>query len=88
MSSSVIANRFRMICKKGSGTFADVWKCQDLKSGKYVACKRMKRNFSSVEQAENLREIIALKKIRGHENILNLQEVIYVYPKVRRSRVE
>ena len=42
--------RYRLIGKKGEGTFSEVLKAQGIKNGKYVAIKCMKNHFDSLEQ--------------------------------------
>ena len=42
---------YRLIGKKGEGTFSEVLKAQCIKNGKYVAIKCMKNHFDSLEQA-------------------------------------
>ena len=41
---------YRLIGKKGEGTFSEVLKAQCIKNGKYVAIKCMKNHFDSFEQ--------------------------------------
>ncbi len=43
MSISFI--EYRMISKKGEGTFSEVLKCQNTKDGTYWACKKMKQQY-------------------------------------------
>eukprot|EP00792_Barthelona_sp_PAP020_P005926 TRINITY_DN2852_c0_g1_i1.p1 TRINITY_DN2852_c0_g1~~TRINITY_DN2852_c0_g1_i1.p1 ORF type:complete len:425 (-),score=85.06 TRINITY_DN2852_c0_g1_i1:35-1309(-) len=69
-------HKFRVICRKGEGTFSEVLKAQCIKDGEYVAIKRMKGHFASVEQVNNLREIQALRRL-NHPNIIKLLEVLY-----------
>ena len=44
---------YRLIGKKGEGTFSEVLKAQCIKNGKYVAIKCMKNHFDSLEQARD-----------------------------------
>ena len=41
---------YRLISKKGEGTFSEVLKAQSIKTGKYVAIKCMKNHFETIEQ--------------------------------------
>jgi len=50
-------HKYRLIGKKGEGTFSEVLKAQSIKTGKYVAIKCMKNHFDTFEQVNNLREI-------------------------------
>uniref|UniRef100_A0A8C1KGH0 mitogen-activated protein kinase n=1 Tax=Cyprinus carpio TaxID=7962 RepID=A0A8C1KGH0_CYPCA len=52
-------------------------KVQSLRDGKHYACKTMKQPIESVDQAHNLREVQAMKRLGPHPNILQLHELIY-----------
>ena len=72
----MIASEYRLISKKGEGTFSEVIKAQSLKNSQYVAIKCMKNQFDSIEQVNNLREIQALRRLSPHSNIVRLLEVL------------
>jgi renal tumor antigen len=80
-------HKYRLISKKGEGTFSEVLKAQSIKSGKYVAIKCMKNHFDSIDQVNNLREIQALRRLAGHPNIIKLSEVLYDEPTGRLALV-
>ncbi|XP_024542504.1 MAPK/MAK/MRK overlapping kinase isoform X1 [Selaginella moellendorffii] len=80
-------HKYRMICKKGEGTFSEVLKAQCHKSNKYVAIKCMKNTFDSLEQVTNLREIQALQRLSPHTNVIKLLEVLYDQPTGRLALV-
>jgi len=80
-------HKYRLISKKGEGTFSEVLKAQSIKSGKYVAIKCMKNHFDSIDQVNNLREIQALRRLAGHPNIIKLHEVLYDEPTGRLALV-
>mmetsp|Transcript_4312 Transcript_4312/g.6634 ORF Transcript_4312/g.6634 Transcript_4312/m.6634 type:complete len:571 (-) Transcript_4312:7-1719(-) len=80
-------HKYRLISKKGEGTFSEVLKAQCIKNGKYVAIKCMKNHFSSLEQVNNLREIQALRRLSPHPNIIKLIEVLYDQPTGRLALV-
>lgn len=44
---------YRLISKKGEGTFSEVLKAQSIKTGKYVAIKCMKNHFDTIEQVSS-----------------------------------
>ena len=50
--------KYRLISKKGEGTFSEVLKAQSIKTGKYVAIKCMKNHFESIEQVSLFKTII------------------------------
>jgi renal tumor antigen len=80
-------HKYRLIAKKGEGTFSEVLKAQSIKSGKHVAIKCMKNHFDSIDQVNNLREIQALRRLAGHPNIIKLHEVLYDEPTGRMALV-
>ncbi|XP_006824841.1 MAPK/MAK/MRK overlapping kinase-like [Saccoglossus kowalevskii] len=69
--------KYRILGKKGEGTFSEVLKCQNIKDGQYYACKKMKQHYDSLEHVNNLREIQAMRRLSPHQNILELREVIF-----------
>jgi len=81
-------HQYKLISKKGEGTFSEVLKAESLKKpGHYVAIKCMKTHFNSVEQVNQLREIQALKKLSPHPHIVKLLEVLYDEPTGRLALV-
>jgi len=72
-----IMHKYRILGKKGEGTFSEVLKCQHVKDGTYYACKKMKQRYDGVEQVNNLREIQAMRRLNPHTNIIGLHEIIY-----------
>jgi len=80
-------HKYRLIAKKGEGTFSEVLKAQSIKNGKYLAIKCMKNHFDSIEQVNNLREIQALRRLSPHPNIIKLYEVLYDQPTGRLALV-
>lgn len=42
--------KYRLVAKKGEGTFSEVLKAQNVKDGKYYAIKCMKNRFDSIDQ--------------------------------------
>eukprot|EP00359_Climacostomum_virens_P006888 CAMPEP_0204915778 /NCGR_PEP_ID=MMETSP1397-20131031/13721_1 /ASSEMBLY_ACC=CAM_ASM_000891 /TAXON_ID=49980 /ORGANISM="Climacostomum Climacostomum virens, Strain Stock W-24" /LENGTH=398 /DNA_ID=CAMNT_0052087985 /DNA_START=1606 /DNA_END=2802 /DNA_ORIENTATION=+ len=80
-------HKYRLISKKGEGTFSEVLKAQSIKTGKYVAIKCMKTHFNSLEQVNNLREIQALRRLSPHPHIVKLLEILYDEPTGRLALV-
>lgn len=68
---------YKILGLKGEGTFSQVFKAQNLKTGKFVAIKCMKSCFDTMEQVNKLREIQALRRLSPHPNIIQLQEALY-----------
>jgi len=80
-------HNYKLISRKGEGTFSEVLKAQSIKTGNYVAIKCMKTHFNSVEQVNHLREIQALRKTSPHPNIIKLLEILYDEPTGRLALV-
>ena len=70
-------HKYKFLGKKGEGTFSEVVKAQVVKTGKYVAIKRMKASFDTLDKVNNLREIQALRRLSPNANIVKLLEVLY-----------
>ena len=43
--SIMIFSEYRVLGKKGEGTFSEVLKCQSIKDSTYWACKKMKQHY-------------------------------------------
>jgi len=69
--------KYRILGKKGEGTFSEVLKCQSVENGQYYACKRMKQHFDNLDQVNNLREIQCMRRLSPHANVVDLVEVIF-----------
>jgi renal tumor antigen len=82
-----VMRKYRLVAKKGEGTFSEVLKAQNVKDGKYHAIKCMKNRFESIDQVNNLREIQALRRLSPHEHIISLEEVLYDQPTGRLALV-
>ena len=80
-------HRYRLISKKGEGTFSEVFKAQSIKTGKYVAIKCMKSHFASLDSVNALREIQALRRLSPHGQIIKLLEILYDEPTGRLALV-
>jgi len=70
-------HKYRLVSKKGEGTFSEVLKAQSVVSGEYFAVKCMKNHFKSLEQVNSLREIQALRRLNENSGIITLEEVLF-----------
>jgi len=80
-------HKYKLLSKKGEGTFSEVLKAQTIKGSKMLAIKCMKNNFKSIDQVNNLREIQALKRLSPHPGVIKLYEVLYDQPTGRLALV-
>lgn len=69
--------KYKVIAKKGEGTFSEVLKAQSKDTAKFVAIKKMKARFESMEQVNNLREVQALRRLSPHAHVIKLIEIIF-----------
>ena len=79
--------KYRLISKRGEGTFSEVIKAQNTKTGDFYAIKCMKSAYKNAEQVNNLREIQAIKRLSPHQNIVKLEEVLFDPPTGRLALV-
>ena len=79
--------RYRLVCKRGEGSFAEVVKAQNTDNDQFYAIKCMKSTFSSIGEVNNLREIKALRRLSPHPNIVSLEEVMFDAPTGRLALV-
>ena len=70
-------HNYRILSKKGEGTFSEVMRAVHLLKNEHYAIKFMKKNFDSIEQVNKLFEIQALRKLEGHPHIVQLHEVLF-----------
>ncbi|KAJ3155999.1 hypothetical protein HDU89_005562 [Geranomyces variabilis] len=68
---------YRLMSKLGEGTFSEVLKVKQKKSGRISAMKRFRKHFKSIEEIETLREIQALRRLNPHQHIVDLEDVIF-----------
>ncbi|XP_076314578.1 MAPK/MAK/MRK overlapping kinase-like isoform X2 [Tachypleus tridentatus] len=59
--------KYRILGKKGEGSFAEVLACQNLRDGQVYACKRLKGDFTSDKRSGRLALIFELMDINMHE---------------------
>eukprot|EP00578_Thalassiosira_sp_NH16_P004007 CAMPEP_0181134926 /NCGR_PEP_ID=MMETSP1071-20121207/32348_1 /TAXON_ID=35127 /ORGANISM="Thalassiosira sp., Strain NH16" /LENGTH=490 /DNA_ID=CAMNT_0023221477 /DNA_START=97 /DNA_END=1570 /DNA_ORIENTATION=+ len=79
--------KYRLIAKKGEGTFSEVIKAQNIKKESFHAIKCMKSSYKSADQVNSLREIQAIKRLAPHQNIVKLEEVLFDPPSGRLALV-
>lgn len=68
---------YQLLLKLGEGAFSDVFQAKEKLTGRLVAFKRLKKRYKSLKDVNNLPEIVALKALDGHPNIIRLLKVTY-----------
>eukprot|EP00970_Alexandrium_tamarense_P005318 scaffold858_cov193-Alexandrium_tamarense.AAC.16 len=79
--------KYRLISKRGEGSFSEVIKAQNTKTGTFHAIKCMKSSYKSADQVNNLREIQAIKRLTPHPHIVKMDEVLFDPPTGRLALV-
>ena len=54
--------KYRLVAKKGEGTFSEVLKAQNVKDGKYHAIKCMKNHFDSIDQVRSFFPVLVARR--------------------------
>jgi mitogen-activated protein kinase 15 len=72
-----VLRRYDLHQKLGKGAYGIVWKAEDKKSKDVVALKKIFDAFQNATDAQRtFREILFLKQMQEHENIVMLQNVL------------
>ncbi|XP_015127733.1 MAPK/MAK/MRK overlapping kinase [Diachasma alloeum] len=75
--STTFLKKYKVVQKIGEGSFSEVLKCQDKVTGIFYAGKRLKRIYQSLNEITDSPEVIAMRKISRHPNILYMIESHY-----------
>ncbi|XP_023248085.1 MAPK/MAK/MRK overlapping kinase-like [Copidosoma floridanum] len=69
--------KYKVLEKIGEGSFSEVLKCQDRQTGVLYAAKRLKKTYQKVEEILESPEVMAMRKISRHPNVLHMVESHY-----------
>lgn len=72
-----LLNNYVLVKKIGEGSFSEVLKVKDKKTGKYLAAKRLTKPFAKLEDAVDCAELKTFQKLEYHPNILSLVDFVY-----------
>jgi serine/threonine protein kinase len=76
-----VMRKYEVAQKLGKGAYGIVWKATDKKSKETVALKKIFDAFQNATDAQRtFREISFLQQMDGHENIVQLYNVLKVTP--------
>ena len=67
---------YELICKQEKGDYGVVFKARHKKTNDIVAIKKIEGFPNDTEAQRTFREVILLKELNGHENIISLLNVI------------
>ena len=73
-----LVHKYRILGKAGEGTFSEVLKAVHIHSKKYVAIKRMKQKFHSVQQVKKIIDFIRTL----HKNLTTVGNQAYKFFKI------
>lgn len=68
---------YTLIDKIGEGSFSEVTRVKEKKSGKFFAAKRLKKFFSTLDEATSCGELRTLLVLEHHPNVLSLVEFAF-----------
>lgn len=72
-----VLRKYELVKKLGKGAYGIVWKSIDRRTGEVVAVKKIFDAFqNSTDAQRTFREIMILTELSGHENIVNLLNVM------------
>lgn len=72
-----LLNNYLLISKIGEGSFSEVLKVKDKKTGNLYAAKRLTKYFNTSDEVINYVELRTMQKLEYHSNVISLIEVIY-----------
>ena len=79
---SHIVEKYEILEKKGKGAYGVVWKAAQRRTGKIVALKKVFDAFQNeTDSQRTFREVMYLKHLAGHRNIVKLLSVVKSYNK-------
>ncbi|KAJ1605095.1 SAP+PHD+MIZ domain-containing protein [Cryptosporidium canis] len=72
-----VLRKYELVKKLGKGAYGIVWKSIDRRTGEIVAVKKIFDAFqNSTDAQRTFREVMILTELSGHENIVNLLNVL------------
>lgn len=75
--TGIFGNDFVVIRKLGEGSFSEVYEVKSKRTNETYAIKRLKKRYRSLDEANHLEEIWALRALQGHPNIIRLKDILY-----------
>lgn len=68
---------YQNIMQIGEGAFSTVYKAKSSRDGQIYAIKYLKRRYSTIEEINQINEIVHLRMLQDHPNIIKLIEVLH-----------
>lgn len=72
-----LLNNYKLISKIGEGSFSEVFKVKEKKTGNFFAAKRLTKFYATTEEAENCAELKILQRLEYHSNVLSLVASVF-----------
>jgi renal tumor antigen len=80
MDPDLFGKPFLVLDKLGEGAFAEVFKVKSHRTGEFLAIKRLKKRYRTLDEAAKLPEISTLRILQGHPNVVKLIDILYDAP--------
>jgi renal tumor antigen len=68
---------FRLLSTLGKGSFATVFKVEKIQTGEVFAVKQPTKRYSTFEAVNQLPEVLSLRALHGHPNVVSLSDVLF-----------
>lgn len=78
---------YRLVAKKGEGTFSEVLKAQYIKNGKYVAIKCMKNHFESLDQVRKCKTTMFSGDFEGCTLWISIDKSVHYFQKLKHRKI-
>lgn len=72
-----LTNKYQLISKIGEGSFSEVLKVRDKKTGTAYAAKRLTKPFATLEDVEDYDELKTFRLLEYHPNVIFLVDYVY-----------
>lgn len=72
-----LSSKYTLQDKIGEGSFSEVFKVKDKKTGQFFAAKRLYRSFENIDEVNDYEELKILHKLTYHQNIAHIMDFVY-----------
>lgn len=79
MNQDLFGKDYLLLQKIGEGSFAEVFKVQQKTTGKFLAIKKLKARYKTLDEVSQINEIAILRLLDSHPNIIKLENVLFDY---------
>ena len=72
-----LSDNYEVITKIGEGSFSEVMKVKEKKSGTFYAAKKLIKSFQSLDEVKCCAELRAIKALPYHPNVVSFLDMAY-----------